>query len=164
MWGPSAPTRPEPLETVWRGDTDIEWGMVVLDITNLSSTSADTLMMRYGIVGFKVGMAKFIASREANFIPPRGASFEGEHGPLRVIEEVRPRRAMSAAEYMAKFKYEDLVNEYTMSHYNSNMDYLAPIPLVPCPCYGQKNLIQREIMIAAYRSLVPLLPMRPEEA
>ena len=130
VWGANAPTRPESLATVWRGDTDIEWGMVVFDITELGLRSADRPAVRYGIVGFRVGMAKFVPSREADFIPFQGASFQGEEGPLRVIEKVRPRRAMSAAEYMAKFEYETLLNEYTVSQYNRNMSCLAPIQLV----------------------------------
>lgn len=114
--GRSAPNRPEPLATVYR-DTDIEWGMVVFDITDLN-------MVRYGIVGFSVGMAKFIPSREADVIPFQGASFQPEEGPLRVVDEVRPRAAMSAAEYMAKFKYEE------EGSHGDIMERLTSIPLV----------------------------------
>ncbi|KAI1172445.1 hypothetical protein F4777DRAFT_514149 [Nemania sp. FL0916] len=103
--GRTAPVSLEPLATVYRDDS-IEWGMVVLDITDLDA-------VRYGIVGFTVSMAKFVPSLEAERIPfSMGARGPGafEFGDLRVMDEIRPRRAMSAAEYMAKFDYE--VSEY----------------------------------------------------
>ncbi|KAK8087405.1 hypothetical protein PG994_002379 [Apiospora phragmitis] len=91
-----AQTRPEPLAAVYR-DTDIEWGMVVLDVTDLIRMSG---VVRYGIVGFQVGMGMFIASRHTNIDPcnPTGFGY-----PLRVLEEVRPRRAMSSVDYLTKF-------------------------------------------------------------
>ncbi|KAI1846166.1 hypothetical protein JX266_007691 [Neoarthrinium moseri] len=118
--GRSAPNRPEPLGTVYR-DTDIEWGMVVFDITDLNA-------VRYGIVGFTVGMAKFVRSVEEGRPRFQGASFQPEEGPLRVLEEVRPRKAMSAGDYMAKFKYTGLV--YEASDYDYDMERLASLPLV----------------------------------
>ncbi|KAH8161272.1 hypothetical protein CIB48_g6975 [Xylaria polymorpha] len=118
--GRTAPTRPEPLATVYR-DTSVEWGMVVVDITNLNAVC-------YGIVGFSVSMAVFVPSLEAeisqfnksHFARERGVL---ERGDLRVMEEVRPRKAMSAAEYMAKFGYEASV-------YGNAGELLARVPLV----------------------------------
>ncbi|KAF2993710.1 hypothetical protein E8E14_002011 [Neopestalotiopsis sp. 37M] len=119
--GRSAPHRPEPLATVYRDD-DIEWGMVVFDIT-------DPKAVRYGIVGFAVAMAKLIGSlEEERRVPFQGASFAFQEGPLRVVDEVRPRKAMSAAEYMAKFDYS--VADYGYPHHGDNMGLLTSIPLV----------------------------------
>lgn len=116
--GRTQPARPEPLATVYR-DTSIEWGMVVVDITELEA-------IRYGIVGFGVSKAKFVPSLEAEINPAAaGAMGPGvfERGELRVMDELRPRRAMSAAEYMAKFNYE-------ASTYGNAGEVLAQIPLV----------------------------------
>ncbi|KAK8054569.1 hypothetical protein PG994_009636 [Apiospora phragmitis] len=118
--GRTAPSRPEPLRTVYR-DADIEWGMVVLDIT-------DPAAVRYGIVGFRIGMAKFVASVEGRRAPFQGANFQCEEGPPRVLEEVRPRKAMSAADYKAKFEYAALVRD--ASQYKYDMELLASVPLV----------------------------------
>ncbi|KAI1412125.1 hypothetical protein F5Y13DRAFT_47659 [Hypoxylon sp. FL1857] len=110
--------RPEPLATVYR-DTSLEWGMVVVDITELDA-------IRYGIVGFAVGRAKFISSPEAERRPAvPGSMGTGvfERGELKVMEESRPRRAMSAAEYMAKFNRE-------ASEYGNAGEAIAEIPLV----------------------------------
>ncbi|KAI3316555.1 hypothetical protein HD806DRAFT_552207 [Xylariaceae sp. AK1471] len=120
--GRGAPARPEPLATVYR-DTDLEWGMVVVDITDLKR-------VRYGIVGFAVGMAKFVPSLEAERRPFHyDARFHGEEGPLRVMDEVRPRKVLSAAEYMAKFNY-DSVDYYNTSHHAKNMQILDSVQLV----------------------------------
>ncbi|KAI1773228.1 hypothetical protein F4818DRAFT_121087 [Hypoxylon cercidicola] len=116
--GRTPPVRPEPLATVYR-DTSIEWGMVVVDITELD-------VVRYGIVGFNVSKAKFVPSREVERRPVGvGAMGPGvfEPGELRVMDDVRPRRPMSAAEYMAKFNYE-------ASAYGNAGELLARIPLV----------------------------------
>lgn len=118
--GRSAPNRPEPLGTVYR-DTDIEWGMVVVDVTDPSA-------VRYGIVGFAVGMAKFVSSPSHARPRFQGASFAFEEGPLRVLDEARPRKAMSAAEYMAKFKYADLVHDASQHDYD--VHFLASVPVV----------------------------------
>ncbi|ETS73704.1 hypothetical protein PFICI_14650 [Pestalotiopsis fici W106-1] len=119
--GRNAPHRPEPLATVYR-DTDIEWGMVVFDITDLSA-------VRYGIVGFAVAMARFIPSieeeRKQLF---SGLGFHFLEGPLKVIDEVRPRAAMSASEYMKKFKYP--IPDYSNSHHTEDIRRLATIQLV----------------------------------
>jgi hypothetical protein len=105
---------PEPLGTVYR-DSCIAWGMVVVDITELDA-------VRYGIVGFGVGLMKLVTSR-FNAGYTMGAMGPGafEPGELRILDEVRPRSAMSAAEYMAKFNHttKDKVNEL-----------LARIPLI----------------------------------
>ncbi|OTB00314.1 hypothetical protein M426DRAFT_15557 [Hypoxylon sp. CI-4A] len=99
--GRTQPVRPEPLATVYR-DNSIEWGMVIVDITQLKA-------VRYGIVGFAVSKAKFIPSLEVERRPfSMGAMGPGvaEPGELRVMDETRPRRTMSAAEYMSRFDYE----------------------------------------------------------
>ncbi|KAK8102061.1 hypothetical protein PG984_015207 [Apiospora sp. TS-2023a] len=102
--------RPEPLATVYR-DPDVEWGMVVLDVTDLILSG----VLRYGIVGFKVGMAKWIGDRHTypgHYVAPGRWDLPSGY-PIRVLEEVRPRRAMSAADYIA-----------------NNMALLASLPLV----------------------------------
>lgn len=116
--GLTQPARPEPLGTVYR-DTSIEWGMVVVDITDLHAVS-------YGIVGFTVCQAKFVPTLEAQRNPvSMGAMGPGvfERGELRVMDEVRPRRATSVAEYMAKFDYEAWPSGDAVEH-------LARTPLV----------------------------------
>ena len=89
----------EPLGTVYR-DTNVEWGMVVFDITNL-------LEVRHGIVGFAAAPMKWIDSREALYrhlgnpdshVPPTTSG-----GQFRVVEQVRPHIAMSATEYLSTF-------------------------------------------------------------
>ncbi|KAI0528439.1 hypothetical protein GGR58DRAFT_316662 [Xylaria digitata] len=120
----TAPIFLEPLATVYR-DTSVEWGMVIADITDLET-------VRYGVVGFTVDMAKFIPSLEAekkSALLPMGAMGPGafeEGDDLRVIEDPRPRRAISAAEYMNKFAYK--VPTYEGNAYTSEL--LAQIPLI----------------------------------
>ncbi|KAI1360865.1 hypothetical protein F5Y08DRAFT_348406 [Xylaria arbuscula] len=110
----------EPLGTVYRDDS-VEWGMVIIDITQLEA-------VRYGIVGFTVDMAKFVATPRDAWPPFTGATGTGvfEEGPLRVIEDPRPRRVMSAAEYMSKFKYTTPPRELDVSA----CEILAGVPLV----------------------------------
>ncbi|KAI0542536.1 hypothetical protein GGR58DRAFT_452685 [Xylaria digitata] len=120
--GHGAPARPEPLATVYR-DTDLEWGMVVVNITDLKR-------VRYGIVGFAVAMAKFVPSLEAERRPFHyDARFHFEEGPLRVMDEVRPRRALSAAEYMGKFNYNS-ADYCDTSRHPHDIQILDSVPLV----------------------------------
>lgn len=85
--------RPEPLDTVYR-DSSTEWGMVAFDIT-------DPKRVSYGIVGFRVCNMTPNPNLTGNRIRPR-------HGRrLQVMDEHRPRKGISALEYMAKFQYED---------------------------------------------------------
>ncbi|KAI1173389.1 hypothetical protein F4777DRAFT_600676 [Nemania sp. FL0916] len=134
--GRGVPARPEPLAIVYR-DTDLEWGMVVVDITHVDS-------IRYGIVGFPVAMAKFIPSREAEGKPfHHSASFHFEEGPLRVMDEVRPRKALSAAEYIAKFKYEP-EDHYDAWNHPSDTQVLDSIPLVSSEALGLGLSIEQE--------------------
>lgn len=97
--GRTRPARPQPLGTVYR-DTSAEWGMVVFDITKLE-------VVRYGIVGFSVKPAIFVRSeaderRLAHFsVSGPGAFARGE---LHVVDKVRPRQAMSAAEHLTKWR------------------------------------------------------------
>ena len=116
------PAFPEPLGTVYR-DTSIEWGMVVIDITNLDAVS-------YGIVGFSVGPMTFIGSRYDEEHPPDlrgGMVFAFVRGELGVLEKKRPRRAMSAAEYMAKFEGEGHFPETPTKNVNQLM---GKVPLI----------------------------------
>ena len=93
--------RPEPLGTVYR-DSSGEWGMVVIDISNLDA-------VRYGIVGFKGAPVRYVSS------PKEGVLNMGIRGPgafepsqaFRVVEDERPRIALSAAEYVAKFENDE---------------------------------------------------------
>ncbi|KAH8662573.1 hypothetical protein BX600DRAFT_437953 [Xylariales sp. PMI_506] len=101
--------RLEPLSTVYR-DANTKWGMVVVDITNLD-------MVNYGIVGFTASGAGFAPSAEAeSHALSMGTAGQDAMclGEIRVTEELRPRRAMSAAEYMDKFKYEPFTNGYAI--------------------------------------------------
>ena len=116
--GMTRPARPQPLGTVYR-DTSLEWGMVVIDITELEA-------IRYGIVGFTVTSAVFVESeadarRRAAFRVLGPGAFEP--GELRVMDEVRPRRAMSAAEYLAKWPHDFLDD-------NLAVERLSSVPLV----------------------------------
>lgn len=86
--------------------------------------------VRYGIVGFPVAMVKFVPSLEAERRPFHyTAHFDFEEGPLRVLDEVRPRKALSAAEYMAKFKY-DFVDHAGIACQCHEMKFLESVPLV----------------------------------
>ncbi|KAI0424111.1 hypothetical protein F5Y09DRAFT_325339 [Xylaria sp. FL1042] len=80
----------EPLGTVYR-DSSLEWGMVVVDITDLNA-------VRYGIVGFPVHRARFVPSLQAE---KQNYHFPG--GELRLVDEVHHRQAMTASQYMSKF-------------------------------------------------------------
>lgn len=125
--------RPEPPTTVFR-DPDVEWGMVVVDVTDLIRRG----VLRYGIVGFKIGSARWInsfgalAQLNADYtrymgLPP---------GPLAVLEAVRTRRAMSAVDYMAKFDWggdvigDAYIPDFKLGAHNRNMELLASLPLV----------------------------------
>ncbi|KAH6725006.1 hypothetical protein BKA61DRAFT_41595 [Leptodontidium sp. MPI-SDFR-AT-0119] len=86
------------LGTIYR-DTSIEYGMVVIDITELSA-------LRYGIVGFAAVPMKWASSIEAIY---RQAGPPGTFDPMseaggefRVPDGVRSRVVMSAVEYLAR--------------------------------------------------------------
>ncbi|GAP87902.1 hypothetical protein SAMD00023353_1601020 [Rosellinia necatrix] len=98
--GRTAPALLEPLATVYR-DSSTEWGMVVVDITDLDA-------IRYGIVGFAVSISILVPSKEREGSPFLFGDGMGRpaEGSLKVIDDLRPRRAMSAAKYMTKFEYE----------------------------------------------------------
>ncbi|KAK8116696.1 uncharacterized protein PG998_004977 [Apiospora kogelbergensis] len=122
--------RPEPLATVYR-DPDVEWGMVVVDVTDLILSG----VLRYGIVGFKIGEARWIDSRRALMDLRREyGGFDLPTGPLAVLEAVRPRRAMSAVDYMAKFDWGgDVIGEayiLNLGVHNRNMELLASLSVV----------------------------------
>lgn len=87
---------PEPLGTVYR-DTSPVWGMVVVDITNLDAVG-------YGIVGFSSCEMLIDTPQTRSSIRSMAALGRFTRGTHRVIEEVRPRSAMSATEYMTKLK------------------------------------------------------------
>lgn len=127
--GFTSAAHPEPLGTVYR-DTSIEWGMVVVDITNLDA-------VRYGIVGFPVGQMRFVSSAREERNPPLiHGGFAFIPGELRLVDEVRPRTAMSAAEYIAKFKHsywivDNLNNVDDIYSRRDNIKKLLdPIPLI----------------------------------
>ncbi|KAI0418913.1 hypothetical protein F5X98DRAFT_336684 [Xylaria grammica] len=105
--GRTARTLPEPLATVYR-DTSPEWGMVVVDITELDA-------VRYGIVGFPVSQAKLISSLGMEGSPFLFGDGMGRpaYGPDQVLDDVRLRKAMLAANYMTKFGYEVPSYAYT---------------------------------------------------
>jgi hypothetical protein len=112
---------PESLGVVYR-DTSAEWGMVVVDITNLEA-------VRYGIVGFS-SCEMLIDNAETQ----RGMLWSAGHGALvrgkhRVMEGVRPRRAMSAAEYLTKLRSHRGSENFT-SHSDSASELLAGTPLI----------------------------------
>ncbi|KAI1355310.1 hypothetical protein F5Y01DRAFT_173211 [Xylaria sp. FL0043] len=110
--GRTCRTLPEPLGTVYR-DSSLEWGMVVVDITDLDA-------VRYGIVGFPVHRARFVPSLQAE---KQGYHFPG--GELRLVDEVHHRQAMTASEYMSKFglKSENQIR-------GDAVEYLGGAPLV----------------------------------
>ncbi|OAA56341.1 hypothetical protein SPI_07952 [Niveomyces insectorum RCEF 264] len=114
--GVTRAARPESLSTVYR-DKSLEWGMVVFDITEPAS-------VRYGIVGFPVAAARFVdspaAERYTMGAMGPGAAMSGE---LHVMDEVRPRQAMSAADYMARFEHDVPADPDTLEE-------LSQVPLV----------------------------------
>ncbi|KAE9365628.1 hypothetical protein N431DRAFT_431045 [Stipitochalara longipes BDJ] len=93
--------------------------MVVVDVTKLDE-------VRYGIVGFAAWEMMFITSAAAE-LRLAAAHFFFLRGELRVMDELRPRSAMSAAEYRAKFKNNHTIRTY----YNDNVSkQLARVPLI----------------------------------
>ncbi|RWA05968.1 hypothetical protein EKO27_g9138 [Xylaria grammica] len=123
--GDIRPARLEPLGTVYR-DTSKEWGMAVVDITDLGG-------VRYGIVGFSSARMVFVPTETAQ----RNRCWLGAHngfalhpGTFRVMDEVRPRRAMSAAEFMAKWDRGHVPVMYSAVNEPRIADLLAHIPLV----------------------------------
>jgi hypothetical protein len=110
---------PEPLGTVYR-DTNVEWGMVVVDITELDE-------VRYGIVGFASAPMKWAASPEA-ISRQRGPAIHTANEPggeFRVLDQIRLRVVMSAAEYAIKVPSPNIIPEH-----DNMADLLAPVPLV----------------------------------
>lgn len=112
---------PEPLGTVYHDDS-VEWGMVVIDITELDQ-------VRYGIVSFACAPMKWASSREEirRQIGPAIHTANERGGEFRVIDQIRPRVVMSAAEYMIKL-LPDYVN--IIPEHDNMVNLLAPIPLV----------------------------------
>ncbi|KAI0810213.1 hypothetical protein GGR55DRAFT_129707 [Xylaria sp. FL0064] len=110
--GRTCRTLPEPLGTVYR-DSSLEWGMVVVDITDLDA-------VRYGIVGFPVHRARFVASLQAE-----KQSYHFPGGELRLVDEAHHRRAMTASEYMSKFgpKYDNHIR-------GDAAEYFGRVPIV----------------------------------
>lgn len=110
--------RPAPLGTVYR-DTSVEWGMIVVDITELDK-------VRYGIVGFASAPMKWASSPEA-ILMQRGVSITMANEPggeFRVLDEIRPRVVMSATEYMIK------VPSPVLQEHENMTKLLASVPLV----------------------------------
>ncbi|KAK8037686.1 hypothetical protein PG991_001032 [Apiospora marii] len=117
--------RPEPLATVYR-DPDIEWGMVVVDVTDLLLSG----VLRYGIVGFKVGMAKWIGSRRALAELRREyGGFDLPSGPLTVLE----------AELLASLPLvEDAALDIVWP--KNDVDSHPPVPVTSVRAEGQRDL------------------------
>ncbi|KAH7369721.1 hypothetical protein BKA65DRAFT_531522 [Rhexocercosporidium sp. MPI-PUGE-AT-0058] len=115
---------PQPLGTVYR-DISIEYGMVVIDITDLSA-------LRYGVVGFATMPMMWVPSAEAfhrqtgpvgSHVPPSNSG-----GEMRVLDQARSRAVMSAAEYLTKFPGPDTIPEPPEGEEVKKL--LARIPLV----------------------------------
>lgn len=115
-------TQPEPLFTVFR-DNDVKWGMVTIDISNLEAVS-------YGIVPLYTAEMKYISSRQeetSNPTPMRGpGAFDS--GELRVAEDHRPQKAMSAAAYMAKFGHDAPPKQRPWLGYPNISQKLSEVP------------------------------------
>ena len=84
-------SRSGPLGTVYR-DKDIRHGLVVVDITDLDN-------IRFGIIAFTVRLMVWDEGHEWNLEGPIGT-------PVPTLENDRPRRPLSAAQYIAKFRYD----------------------------------------------------------
>ncbi|RYP82461.1 hypothetical protein DL770_005574 [Monosporascus sp. CRB-9-2] len=85
----------QPLGTVFRDDR-LEYGMVVLDISDLGR-------VRYGIVGFEINYMAEVDVTQTGYWD----CIEGrppEEDPVPVLEEHRSRSPLSAAQYMKKFR------------------------------------------------------------
>ncbi|KAK8062916.1 hypothetical protein PG997_015013, partial [Apiospora hydei] len=107
--------RPEPLATVYR-DPDVEWGMVVVDVTDLLLSG----VLRYGIVGFKIGMARWIDSRRALAeLRWEYGGFDLPSGPLTVLEAVRLGGDIVGEAYIPD-----------LGVHNRNMELLASLPVI----------------------------------
>ena len=83
--------RTELLGTVYHDDS-IEYGMVVVDISDLDD-------IRYGIVGFMVRQIVEIQDGADDDWDPCYDGYEG----VPTVEESRPRKPLSANEYMTRF-------------------------------------------------------------
>ncbi|OJD13216.1 hypothetical protein AJ78_06308 [Emergomyces pasteurianus Ep9510] len=110
----------EALGSVYR-DTSLEWGMVIVDISDLE-------VLHYGLVAFPVGPMEFMRDHQAalnatDHDPGMEVRWIYKTGELRVMQEDRPRWPMSAAEYLAKF-FEDEQPEEEMA------TALKKIPLI----------------------------------
>ncbi|KAI1333015.1 hypothetical protein F5Y16DRAFT_354591 [Xylariaceae sp. FL0255] len=109
----TCPALIEPLGTVYR-DSSLEWGMVVIDITDLHA-------VRYGIVGFPVCEAKFVSSPQDE--APRVYNGYPQRGQLRLVDGEHLRQAMSASDYMTRFNYEIPILA-------NSIQFLSQVPLV----------------------------------
>ncbi|PVH68154.1 hypothetical protein DL98DRAFT_599774 [Cadophora sp. DSE1049] len=112
---------PQPLGTIYR-DTSIEYGIVVIDVTELSA-------LRYGIVGFAAVLMKWASSVEAIYrqsgTPGAFYPISESGGEFRVPDGVRPRVVMSAAEYLTR-----VLGPNTIPKGERVTKLLAQIPLV----------------------------------
>ncbi|RYP42667.1 hypothetical protein DL767_000036 [Monosporascus sp. MG133] len=85
----------QPLGTVFRDDR-LEYGMVVLDISDLDR-------VRYGIVGSEINyMAEVNVTQTGDWDHTEGTP--PKQDPVPVLEEHRSRSPLSAAQYMKKFR------------------------------------------------------------
>ncbi|TQV99225.1 hypothetical protein IF1G_01440 [Cordyceps javanica] len=112
----------EPICTVYR-DTSIEWGMAVIDITDLHDPA-------YGLVAFPVVPMKFTpdhaaAVRAVSADPHPWYETQGE---LRVMYEDRPRQPLSAVDYIARF--DDEQERWSASYLRESvLNALSRVPL-----------------------------------
>jgi hypothetical protein len=88
-------SRTHPLGLIYRDD-NFAFGAVVIDLSDLSH-------VRYGIVAFAVQL--FIRLPEGTPWPSY-SYYDGIGDDEPVLEESRPRRPLSAVEYMTKFGYQ----------------------------------------------------------
>ena len=127
--------KPWPLGTIFRDD-NIQYGMVVIDITDMDNP-------RYGIVGFMIRTMTWVVTDRKGVIDngPVGTSAE-------MVEDDRPRKPLSAAEYMVKFGYED--NDDVVSQ-------LKQTPLIDVSAMGRKS---DSVLISPLQSLYLLTMLK----
>jgi hypothetical protein len=108
-------SRSGPLGTVYR-DKDIRHGLVVVDITDLEN-------IRFGIIAFTVRLMVWDEGHEWNLEGPIGT-------PVPTLENDRPRRPLSAAQYIAKFRYDS----------SPGVSELEKIPLIDVSVMDRKSI------------------------
>lgn len=131
-----ANVRNEPLGLMYSDDS-LEYGMVVFDVSDLDR-------IRYGIVGFSV-----VHTLTSDPASPSVAEFVSMYGTVELdtmplAEAIRPRRPLSATEYMVKFGY-DAVDDYE-KHCIQQLEKFTLVDVSAldgesCPCLRNYNPI-----------------------